>query len=161
MSSTRLEALLQISDTIAGVRDLKELIHTLTKPLKQAVDFEYVAVLLHEPETDVMRLYVIETAAESQLPPGTLPRGETPSGLCLETQQPVVIDVESETRFPTITGSLRRNGIKTSCYLPLSTPLRRLGAITFGSHSATRFEDDIPFLWRVANQVAAAIDNAL
>src|SRR5262245_63057274 len=126
MSSTRLEALLQISDTIAGVRDLKELIHMLAQPLKQAVDFEFVAVLLHEPENDVMRLYVIETAAESQLPPGTLPASETPSGLCFQTQEPLILDVDSETRFPAVVESLRRSGIKSSCYLPLTTPLRRL-----------------------------------
>ena len=48
MSSTRLEALLQISDTIAGVRDLKDLLHLLANPLRHAVDFEYVAVILKE-----------------------------------------------------------------------------------------------------------------
>jgi len=54
---SRLAALLQISDTIAGVRDLEALLHMLAQPLKEAVDFEFVAVILHEPETDMMRLY--------------------------------------------------------------------------------------------------------
>jgi len=81
MSSTRLEALLQISDTIAGVRDLKDLLHLLANPLRQAVSFEYVAVILKEsaPDgSDMMRLYTIETSAESrQLPPNALARRHT------------------------------------------------------------------------------------
>ncbi|PYS27671.1 MAG: hypothetical protein DMG11_15580 [Acidobacteria bacterium] len=68
---------------------------------------------------------------------------------------------KSPTRFPAVTESLKRTGIKSCCYLPLTTPLRRLGAMAFGSRGASKFEGDILFLQRVANQVAVAIDNAL
>ena len=165
MSSTRLEALLQISDTIAGVRDLKDLLHLLANPLRHAVDFEYVAVILKESASDgsdMMRLYTIETSAESrQLPPNALPLADTPSGVCVQTQQPLILDVEAESRFRPVVEVLRRTGIKSSCYLPLTTSLRKLGAMTFGTREKVDFRDDIPFLRRVANQVAIAIDNAL
>src|SRR5262245_2072725 len=119
MSSTRLEALLQISDTISGVRDLKDLLHLLEKPLRQAVNFEYVAVILKEsgPDgSDMMRLYTIETSAENrQLPPNALPLADTPSGVCVQTQQPLILDVEAETRFRPVVDMLKRTGIKSSC----------------------------------------------
>src|SRR5262245_56994718 len=137
MSSTRLEALLQIADTIAGVRDLKDLLRMRATPLRQAVDFEYVAVILKErgPDgSDMMCLYTIETSAERrQLPPNALPLADTPSGVCLQTQQPLILDVETETRFHAVVEVLKRTGIKSSCYLPLTTPLRKLGAMTFGT----------------------------
>jgi hypothetical protein len=56
MASGRLEALLEISDTIIGILDLNELRRSLAQLLKQAVDFDYVAILLHRPETDTMEL---------------------------------------------------------------------------------------------------------
>src|SRR5262245_37106710 len=134
MSSSRLEALLEMSDTIAGTRDLKDLLHTLAPSLKKAVDFDYVALILHDPETDQMNLHVIEILFETEPPSVSVPMDRSPSGLCFRTQQPLIIDVDTESRFPEdVMAVLRRYLIKSCCYLPLTTSLRRLGAITFGS----------------------------
>jgi formate hydrogenlyase transcriptional activator len=161
-STPQLEALLQISDTIAGARDLKDLLHMLAPPLKQAVDFDYVALILHDPKTDRMNLHVIEILFETDPPTVSLPMDGSPSGLCFRTQQPVIIDVDTEFRFSDeVMAVLKRYFIKSCCYLPLTTSLRRLGAITFGSRQPARFaESEMPFLRRVANQVAVAVDNA-
>jgi formate hydrogenlyase transcriptional activator len=107
-----------------------------------------------------MQLYVIDSPA-GHLPTHTIAMDKAPSGVMFQTQQPLIMDVDSETRFPDVLATLRKSGIKSSCYLPLTTPLRRLGALTFGSFEKGKFADDIPFLRRVANQVAVAVDNAL
>jgi formate hydrogenlyase transcriptional activator len=86
-----------------------------------------------------------------------------PSGLCFRTQQRVIIDdVDSETRFPAdVMAILKKYHIKSCCYQPLTTSLRKIGAISFGSREPAKFaESEMPFLRRVANQVAVAIDNA-
>src|SRR5262249_46885990 len=150
--------LLQISDAIAGVRDLNDLIHMLTPAVKQAMDFAFVAVLLHEPDVDLMRPYVIEMPGAGPLA-RSLPRSATPSGLCMDTQAPQILDVNSETRFPEAVVPFRENGMREVCYLPLTTPVRRLGALAFGSTEPDKFSRNISFLRRVANQVAVAIDN--
>ena len=161
MSSARLEALLQISDTIAGTRDLQELLHMLAPSLRKAVDFDYVAVILHEPETNIMRLHVIEILFDAEPPSISLPVNRGPSGRVFQTQEPLILDIETETRFPEAIGLLKRYAIKSCCYLPLTTSLRRVGAISFGSRLPGKFTDaEVPFLRRVANQVAVAIDNA-
>jgi formate hydrogenlyase transcriptional activator len=163
MSSARLEALLQISDTIAGTRDLQEVLRLLAPALRRAVDFDYVAVFLHDPEKNLMNLHVIERFFDGPTPTVSIPTEQSPSGRCFLTQQPLIIDdVDSETRFaPEIMAILQKHDIKSCCYQPLTTSVRRLGALSFGSRQAHNFgEAEMPFMRRVANQVAVAIDNA-
>src|SRR6185295_15529641 len=48
------------------------------------------------------------------------------------------------------------------CVVPLTTALRRLGALGFGSLEPKSYtEPDIEFMVHVANQVAVAVDNVL
>ena len=161
MVPNRLQALLDISDTIAGIRDLEELLRQLAPALKQAVGFDYVAIILHRVETDTMELFVIDAPTVGYVPPCMVSVEGSPSGHVLRTQQPLVVDVDTETRFHDMSPALKQNGIKSCCYLPLTTSLRRLGVITFGSREPSTFLDCIDFLARVANPVALAVDNAL
>jgi formate hydrogenlyase transcriptional activator len=162
MSSTRLEALLQISDTIAGARDLQELLRLLAPTLRQAVDFDYVAVFLHDPEKNVMNLHLVERFFDGPTPTASVTTEESPSGRCFLTQQPLIIDdVDAETRFaPEVIGILKKYNIKSCCYQPLTTSVRRIGALSFGSLQSRPWDAEMSFLRRVANQVAVAIDNA-
>jgi len=164
MSLERFEALLQISDTIAGTRDLQELLRLLAPTLRQAVDFDYVAVFLHDPEKNLMNLHLIERFfSEGPLPKSSIPTQQSPAGRCFLTQQPFIIeDVDAETGFaPDVIAILKQYNVKSSCYQPLTTPVRRLGALSFASSKPRNFpESEMPFLCRIANQVAIAIDNA-
>jgi formate hydrogenlyase transcriptional activator len=163
MSSPRLEALLTVSDTIAGARDLAELLRLLAPTLREAVHFDYVAVFLHDPEKNVMNLHLVERFFDGPTPTASTATDQSPSGRCFLTQQPVVVsDVDSETRFaPEVMALLKTYSIKSCCYQPLTTSVRRLGALSFGSRQPGRqWEPELPFLKRVANQVAVAIDNA-
>lgn len=161
MSSDRLEALLEISDKIAGSRDLAELLGKLAEPLARVVDFDYVAIILNRPETATMELFVIDAPFVGQVPPCVVPVNGSPSGHVVRTQTPLVVDVDTETRFSDTSPLLKQHGIKSVCYLPLTTPLRRLGVLTFGSREPSKFANDIPFLRRVANPVSLAVGNAL
>src|SRR4030095_8677116 len=70
--------------------------------------------------------------------------------------------VHSEARFhPDVVPWLQKYEVKSCCYQPLTTSVRRLGALSFGSRQPRKFpESEMPFMRRVANQVAVAIDNA-
>src|SRR5262245_34305401 len=163
MAGSRLEALLQISDTIAGTRDLQELIRLLAPTLREAVDFDYVAIFLHDPEKNLMNLQVIERFFDGPTPTSSMPTERSPSGRCFLTQQPLIIDdVDSETRFDAdVLAVLQKYEVKSCCYQPLTTSVRPLGALSFGSTQPHKFsEAEMPFLWRIANQVAVALDNA-
>src|SRR5262249_8029642 len=70
--------------------------------------------------------------------------------------------IDAEPRFPVVNEALRAEGIRSFCVLPLTTPLRRLGGLAFGSRDADAFsDDDIEILQEVATHVALAVDNTL
>jgi len=80
-----------------------------------------------------------------------------------ETQQPwVVSNLNSDTRFPDVAQWLFSRGVLSLCVVPVTTALRKLGALAFGSRlEAAYSETDVIFLQQVARQVAVAVDNAL
>jgi len=123
MSLERSEVLLRISDTIAGTRDLQELLRLLAPTLKHAVDFDYVAIFLHDPEKNLMNLHLIERFFDGPTPTSSIPPDQSPAGRCFLTQQHLIIDdVDSEQRFaPDVIAILQKYNVKSSCYQPLTT----------------------------------------
>jgi formate hydrogenlyase transcriptional activator len=159
------EALLDIGDLVCSYRDVQSLMHHLAARLRKVVSFDYVLLVLYDPAIDKMRLHLLELL----VPPGTEPLGSTeiaveegPAGWVMENQKHLIFDaLETVTQFPAVVARLKALSVKACCYLPLTTPQQRLGAISFGSVTDHRFpESSMPFLQRVANQVAIALDNA-
>jgi transcriptional regulator with GAF, ATPase, and Fis domain len=131
--------LLDVSRAIASHRDLPSLLRELFDVLQRVVPFARVAVVLHDPGPDVMRVH---TLAGQPAIPHDLPVAESPAGIAWQTQRPLVLEhIDRETRFPTATEILRADGIKSHCAVPLTSPLRRLGALTFSSRNENAFSD--------------------
>src|SRR5437773_7388763 len=159
------QALLEVSEAIAVHRDLPSLFHDLVQRLHHVVNFEYMRLLLHDSERDVMRLHTLEAPDQKcdVLGCQELPVDESPGGWVWQKQVPLVVsDVEKETRFPRVTELMRQQGVKSYCVVPLTTAQRRLGALGFGSLQKATYDDaDLEFLQQVAREVAVAVDNAL
>src|SRR5206468_10039389 len=79
------------------------------------------------------------------------------------TQRPFIVDnVDAEHRYAELFQILRERDIKAYCSLPLTSPVRRLGTLSFGSLNRDAYpREDVEFLQQVARQVAVAVDNAL
>jgi formate hydrogenlyase transcriptional activator len=155
--------LLEVSESIVSHRELTELFHDLAPRLHRAVQFDFINLILHEPERNVMVSNVLEAPdLNYTCPSGECPM-ETPGGWVWQTQQPWVVSaMEQDARFPEVTQWLSDRGIKSLCVLPITTALRKLGALAFGSaREAAYSEPDVEFLQQVAKQVAVAVDNAL
>ena len=88
---------------------------------------------------------------------------ESPGGLVWKTQQRLTVaDVAQDERFPRLHGLLRENGVQSYCVVPLTTALRPLGAMGFGSLQRRVYQDaEISFMQEVAKQIAVAVDNVL
>jgi formate hydrogenlyase transcriptional activator len=57
---------------------------------------------------------------------------------------------------------MQQDGIQSLCIVPLTTALRRLGAMGFASQQKGAYDDtDMEFLRQVGKQVAVAVDNVL
>jgi formate hydrogenlyase transcriptional activator len=160
----RLGLLLEISESIASHRDLGEMFRDLGRRLPRIAPFDYINLLLHDPEREVMRLHFLAAPESSTIRPGMeLPVDETSAGLVWKTQQPFVVeDVAAETRFPKLMSQLRENAVQSYCMVPLTTALRRLGAMSFGSLQRRVYQPaEVDFMRQVARQVAVAVDNVL
>jgi formate hydrogenlyase transcriptional activator len=163
-SDAQHQALLEVAEAIAQHRDLGELFHELAERLHRVVNFDYLNLILHDPARNVMRLHILESEMPRKTRLGTeFQVGETPSGWVWETQQPFILDdLEKETPFAALLQTLRENGVKSLCSLPLTTAQRRLGVMSFGRGTAHQHsESEIAFLQQVARQVAVAVDNVL
>jgi formate hydrogenlyase transcriptional activator len=155
--------LLDVSRLAASRRDLESLLAELVVLLQRAVRFDRLAVVLHDPSREVMRLHTL-AAVEPVVPTVIeLSPVSTPSGVAWLTQQPVFVpSVDRETRFPAIITFLQSEGMRSFCAFPLTSPLRRLGALGFTSREEDAFRHvDTPFLQQLTNEVALAVDNTL
>jgi formate hydrogenlyase transcriptional activator len=160
----QLRLLFEVSDAVASHRDLTALFRDLARRLPSVVPFEVIALFLHDPDKNVMRVHMLGTAEADRIPPGLeVPVAESFSGTVFTTQEPVVVhNPEDASRFPQSQSLIREIGVQSFCMLPLTTIVRRLGAIGFGSLRPFAFGDsELEFLEQVARQVAVAVDNVL
>ncbi len=163
-SDEQYRTLLEVAEAIALRRNLGELFQDLAQRLPRIVPFDYINLVLHDPARDVMRLHLLVVPEPTTIRPGLeLPVDASPGGLVWSTQQPLVVeDVALESRFPTLTPLLLENGVQSFCVVPLTTALRRLGAMGFGSVQQRAYpEAEVSFMRQVAKQVAVAVDNVL
>src|SRR5947199_4315900 len=164
----RYRALLEVSEAIAAHRELPALFHELAQRLPGIVRFDFLSLVLHEPARNVMRLHILESRASSSSASGSsapgsttlgsatpgseLPVDQSPGGRVWETQEPLMISsVDEEPRFPQAVQMMRRHNIRSVCMLPLTTAMRRLGAMGVGSTQVGTYgESDVEFLLLVA-----------
>src|SRR5712692_4619925 len=162
--TARYEALFRVSQAISAHRDPKELFGVLASELRRVVKSDYVCVVLYDPVEKKMCWHVLDMLNQPTIaPPCDLTPEETLAWWAYQHQEPLVIpSVEEETRFPRMMDLLRKQGIQSTCTLPLTTVHRRLGSLGIGSGQPDAYsEEEVCFLSLVAEQVALAIDDAL
>ena len=163
-SDDSFRALAVVSQAIVSHRDLAALFHELAASLHEVVRFDYLAMILHEPAGNTLKLQILEPAEPSLLRSVVnLPVGESSAGLVWETQQPLIIaNIMEHKRWPQQMERARAYGIQSVCELPLTTARRRLGTLCFACKEPAAYEaPDLDFLQLAANHVAVAVENAL
>ena len=63
-------ALLRIAESITLHRDLAGLLHDIAEPLHRVVRFDFLSLILHEPERGSMRLHILESPGAGSRGPG-------------------------------------------------------------------------------------------
>jgi formate hydrogenlyase transcriptional activator len=157
-------ALLAVSEAIISNCDLEELFRDLAQRLSSVISFDYVSVLLHDDERDLMRLILWQAPGQNLLLPGWEgPVEGTGAGWVWRAQEPLVVhDTERESRFPITTDIMRERGIKSYYAFPLTPAGRRLGVMGFGCKDAFGCSDEsLEFMRQAVKQVAVAVGNAL
>lgn len=160
-------ALLQVAEEIAAHHDLPSLFQGLAQCLPVVAPFDFVGLVLHDAAKQVMKVHVLETAearrVTRRLDGLEIPMKDSASAWVWEHQQPILIpSLAEETRFHVGMDALRGIGVQSVCFFPLTTAMRRLGAIGFGSVKPFAFDEgSVTFLHQVATLVAVAVDNVL
>ena len=158
------QSLLDVSQTILQHRDLNGLFRELSSRLHAILHFDFLNLILHDAERNVMRLHILTSATGADRDVGSLdlPPEESPSGWVFLHQQPLIIpDVRAETRWPAVMRILRDNAVMSSCWLPLTTAQHRLGAIVFGFNTEGEADLQVDLMRHIAAQVAVAVDNTI
>ena len=160
----RYQALLEVAQAISTHRDLDELFQDLAQRLPRVVHVNFVALSLHDPVRNTMRLHTIQANVPADLVGGHEgPVDESPAGSVWQTQESILVpDLAEERRWPKVVGHMKEDGANSFCFVPLTTAVRRLGAMGFLSLQKEAYgEADLEFLQQVAKQVAVAVDNVL
>jgi len=159
----RYQALLSVAESITSCREPEELFRRLAGELQRVVSFDFLAVCLYEPGSDVFRPQLLDRATMALAPRPDAALEDSPPGWVIESQQPLIVtDTAAEARWPDVMTFVRQDGIASFCLLPLTTARRPLGALGFGRRvRATYMETEIGFMREVTKLVAVAIENAL
>ena len=160
-------ALLQVAEAISTHRDLPSLFRDLAQRLPAVAPFDFIGLVLHDPAKHMMKVHVLETAESHRLTKRLdglqIPIEQSASGWVWAHQQPMIIpSLAEDTRYEIGFGALRDIGVQSVCLFPLTTAMRRLGAIGFGSLKPFAFDEaGVEFLNQVAKLAAVAVDNVL
>ncbi|TMA79683.1 MAG: GAF domain-containing protein [Deltaproteobacteria bacterium] len=155
--------LLEILRSTSSHRDIASVVRDLAERLRTVACANRVSVVLHDPARNVMRLFAIAGTDAPRTTTVELPVADSPSGMVWATRRALVVrDIDTETGFPAAMDLHREMGTRSMCIVPLTSPLRQLGALMFASTETNAFDDgDVEFLRQIANQVALSVDNAL
>jgi formate hydrogenlyase transcriptional activator len=170
----RLRLLLDLNNRTASNLDLHQLFQALLTELKQIMECEFVGLALPETKGDQLRLDVLECVeSNGSIQQGMLiPIHGSAAGQSFRTGKAVVVsEVGRRAKGPdpyagangeTYERTVATEGLKISCYLPLTQRDHALGIL----HLAWRREhplaqQDVDFLRQIASQISIAVDNAL
>jgi formate hydrogenlyase transcriptional activator len=158
----RYEALLEMADLMVHHHSLPELFLAMAERLRRVVAADAANFSLYDPTHNLMRLHVWQGSELSSVPQDIAVEA-SPSGWAWQNQEPLVVnDLHAESRFPLVLNRLREQGLKSYCWLPLTTAEKRLGALGLGSLRVNAYTArDMRLLPRVAQLIAVAVENAL
>jgi formate hydrogenlyase transcriptional activator len=158
------KALFDLSQSIAGHTDLETLCNSLAGALRRVVSFDFLALILHDPIHDQLRLHAVSASRPYEDKEVVLPAGgDHPGGWVWREQHPLVLSpLESEAVGSDVIEEALKKGVHALTLVPLSNGDRRLGILGFGFCAPFRPDEEaLAFLQRVASEVAVSVDGYL
>jgi len=154
----RLELLLDLTNRVVSTLNLRDLLRVVAANLRRVMQSDCVAINLPDAEDGRLRIYALDFPGSNEVIREGLPPADPTLAQVFRTGEPIVAGAR-ELATNSVAGEL---GIKSVCYLPLTSRDRVLGILGVGSVRANAFsQDDVTFLTQFARQVAIAVDNAI
>ena len=161
-TAERRRTLLAINNAIISNLTQESLFHAISQALRHLVPFDRIAIFLHDPQKNVLRLFILESAlAVTRYAVGLewVPE-ESHAGWAFRHQHPLLRrDVEKERSYPT-EDLLLADGVRSYVVVPLIVRGVSIGTLNLNSATPNQYsEADAFFLQEVAAQVALAVEN--
>jgi formate hydrogenlyase transcriptional activator len=152
-----------VADLLLTYGDLADLFRDLAERLQKLAPLEVASFALHDPAKNAMWVHGWEHSKPATTPV-RVPTEASLSGWVWKSQKPLIVRERTihDPGFRKDMDWLKKKGLRSYCTLPLTTPLRRLGAVGMGSSEVRAYKKtDLRWLRRVADLVALAVENAL
>jgi len=162
----RTKLLLEVNNAIVSHLDLRDLLLSLSRGLKQIVPHDGAFLILRESDHHMARVQALDTTIvdPQMFQEGiVIPVQGTPEGKALESGLPVLVRTADLSTYPSpLVKAAMQRGIQSGCAVPLISHGKTLGAVTVVSMNQDAFnEDDAELLRQCSNQIAIAVENAL
>jgi formate hydrogenlyase transcriptional activator len=158
----RSRTLLDINNALISNLTQEALFRAIAQALRRVVPFDRTAIFLHDPDKDVLRLFVLESSLPSSYFTVGLEMapGESHVGWVFRHQRPLLRrDLERERQYPMEDHALA-DGVRSYVIVPLMARGKTIGALAVASTTTNQYsEADAAFLQEAANQVALAVEN--
>jgi hypothetical protein len=101
------EAVVSVTRSIGGRTDLRSLLSGVAEALGRIVTFDHLGLVLHDPIGNAMEGYILNAPGNPVLTSLRLPVDDDPSGWVRQNQQPLMISIRSEARWPAFVNRAR------------------------------------------------------
>jgi formate hydrogenlyase transcriptional activator len=161
--------LLSVAQAVAAHSDLGTLLRDLAAALSSHLPSGYLSFALLDRPSHSAKLQFLEPLTGSAPPrpadtPTELPAAESPTAHVWDTQEPLWLDAgaRADGRFSVLRAAYAKQGVRSACFVPLTTPRRKLGAMGFTSYAPiSPAPGDVDFAGQVGRLVALAVEGAL
>jgi len=158
----RYRTLLEINNAVISNLTREALFQAIAQALHRIVPFDLSAIFLHDPDRNVLKLFLLESSLHSaHLVVGWEESPEKSGvGWAFRNRRPLLRrDLTREREYPTETLAVA-DGIRSSVIVPLLVRGTCIGTLGVASVTVNRYgEAEVRFLQEVATQVAQAVEN--
>jgi formate hydrogenlyase transcriptional activator len=160
-----LQLLLDVTNQLVPQLELRDLLRAVSKQVRRVMQCDFASLSLPDAENKHLRLYTVDfPESKGELREEvTYPIEGSLSGRAFRTMKALSIQSPFGEQFPAaIVKIVARQGLKSMCFLPLTSRKGALGTLNLGRLRDDAFsQTDIEFLTQVANQISLALENAL
>ena len=155
----RLAAISEASRAFAALQPPEEIYSRLPALLRQATDFDRMAIYLYDPATDSLRLVVHEGLTPEEAEAAERTAMDRHPGWVLRSRQSILVPETSHHMRVSYERTLHRSA--SVVFAPIVHGDRALGVIGLGSDRPGAYDEtDLALLETVAGYIAVALENA-
>ncbi|MDR3437919.1 sigma 54-interacting transcriptional regulator [Telmatospirillum sp.] len=162
-----LRTLLEVTNTAVSQLEPEKLIEEISGQIERLAGAEYCALVVYRPAENDFRWEIVRfSRGDDQVKPGRVVSMSDPViARAFRQRKPCTFsyeEMEELSKCNDLMDSLRRQGIRSLCVLPLISHDATIGVLTVGHLSLDDFcEEDVRFLGEIAGQVSMSLSNTL